>query len=86
MMNAAAAWYCDEAGHIFVPAAGVAYLDARMVAKSNASLMIGDGPSGVRYEGRRDIVLTDHEIGCRCGADGCNLRTESCWVFMTEER
>ena len=82
----AAAWYCDEAGHIFVPAASTAYLDARRTAKAQAPLMLGDGPASVRYEGRRDITLTDHEIGCRCGADGCNLRAEACWVFMAEER
>ena len=48
--------------------------------------MVGDGPAGVLYEGKRDITLTDHEIGCRCGGGGCNLRAESCWVFVAIER
>jgi len=79
-------WYCDERGHIFVPSSGVPYLEARRIARDQAPLLSGDNGFVLRYENKRDIELTDHETGCRCKNDGCNLRTEPCWVFMVGER
>jgi hypothetical protein len=75
-------WYVTEdMSTEFVPVRTTpSYAQARHVASVHAREIGGDW-TRIKYRGRRDVELTDHEAGCDCDKDGCNRRTEPCYVF-----
>jgi hypothetical protein len=74
--------FIDDDGSYWVPVAAAKYLEARRAAHSLAQECLGSDFEGLKYNGRKTVWLTDHEAGCTCEAEGCNLREELCWEFF----
>lgn len=60
--------YLNEAGDYWVSLEGTPYLLARRAAKNIAE---ESGDEKIRYVGKEQARLTEHESGCNCGASDC---------------